>query len=58
MTPRIAAAQIVTVHQLLAETNWRKLSASRSAAEVHPEAVTDLDQAFALLGVGLAAHYG
>jgi AcrR family transcriptional regulator len=58
VTPRIAAAQIVTVHQLLTETNWRKLSAGRSAAEVHPEAVTDLDQAFALLGGGLAAHYG
>ncbi|MFF3322983.1 TetR/AcrR family transcriptional regulator [Streptomyces sp. NPDC002889] len=58
VAPRIAAAQIVTVHQLLAETNWQKLSAGRSAAEVHPEAVADLDQAFALLGGGLAAHYG
>ncbi|MDJ0340755.1 TetR/AcrR family transcriptional regulator [Streptomyces sp. H10-C2] len=58
VTPQLAAAQIIAAHQVLAMDNWRKLSDGRSAAEVHPEAVADLDRAFALLGSGLAAHFG
>ncbi|WP_432094018.1 TetR/AcrR family transcriptional regulator [Streptomyces sp. bgisy100] len=56
--PRLAATQIVNVLQVLARENWRKLSAGRTADEVHPEAVADADRAFGLLGGGLAERFG
>ncbi|MGP4003481.1 TetR/AcrR family transcriptional regulator [Streptomyces sp. 8N706] len=58
MAPRLAAAQLVTVHQVLARENWRKVMDGRSAEEVHPEAVADADRAFDLLGDGLAGRFG
>lgn len=58
LLPRLAAAQIISVRQVVALANWRKLSDGRSADDVYPEAVAELDQAFGLLGRGLAAHYG
>lgn len=58
LVPRLAAAQIIAVNQILALANWQKLSDGRSADEVYPEAVAELDRAFSLLGQGLATHYG
>ncbi|MEV7013519.1 TetR family transcriptional regulator [Streptosporangium sp. NPDC051022] len=54
LLPRLAAAQLVAVHQVLSRENWRKLVAGRTADEVHPEAVADAERAFALLGAGMA----
>ncbi|MFC1411776.1 TetR/AcrR family transcriptional regulator [Streptacidiphilus sp. N1-12] len=58
LAPRLAAAQLVAVHQVLADENWRKISAGRSADEVQPEAVEDADRAFGLLAAGLAGRFG
>ncbi|MCZ4123829.1 TetR/AcrR family transcriptional regulator [Streptomyces sp. H39-S7] len=58
LVPHLAAAQIIAVRQVLALANSRKLADGRSADEVYPEAVTELDRAFGLLGQGLAARFG
>ncbi|MEU3462059.1 TetR family transcriptional regulator [Streptomyces sp. NPDC006733] len=58
LLPQLAAAQIISVHRVLAQANWRKLADGRSADEVHPEAVAELDLAFGLLRQGLAARFG
>lgn len=58
LLPRLAAAQIISVHRVLALANWQKLSEGRAAGEVYPEAVAELDLAFGLLGQGLAARFG
>ncbi|WP_327675553.1 TetR/AcrR family transcriptional regulator [Kitasatospora sp. NBC_00458] len=55
LAPRLAATQLVAVHQVLARENWRKIVAGRTADEVHPEAVSDADRAFGLLGEGLGS---
>ncbi|KNB51090.1 TetR/AcrR family transcriptional regulator [Streptomyces caatingaensis] len=54
---RLAAAQIVTVHQRLAQENWRKLVSGRPVTDVLPEAHADADLAYDLLGTGLDGHF-
>ncbi|WP_037861760.1 TetR/AcrR family transcriptional regulator [Streptomyces sp. NRRL S-340] len=46
---RLRAAQALAVQRVLARTNWQKIADGRTARDVHPEAVTDADQAFARL---------
>ncbi|GAA3842949.1 TetR/AcrR family transcriptional regulator [Streptomyces phyllanthi] len=46
---RLTAAQVLAVQRVLARTNWQKIADGRTARDVHPEAVTDADQAFAQL---------
>jgi AcrR family transcriptional regulator len=58
LTARLAAVQIACVLQVLAEDNWRRLTAGRSADELYPAAVAAADRAFALLRDGLGAAYG
>jgi AcrR family transcriptional regulator len=48
---RLRAAQVLAVQRVLARTNWQKLAAGRTAGDVHPEAVSDADLAFAQLRV-------
>ncbi|MEU8760094.1 TetR family transcriptional regulator [Streptomyces sp. NPDC048659] len=43
---RLLAAQVLAVQRVLARANWHKIAAGRTAADVHPEAVADADQAF------------
>ncbi|GHG55816.1 TetR/AcrR family transcriptional regulator [Streptomyces griseocarneus] len=57
LTARLAAAQIITVHQRLAEENWRKLASGRTVADALPEAHADADRAYDLLGAGLMEQY-
>ncbi|GAA5191695.1 TetR family transcriptional regulator [Rugosimonospora acidiphila] len=49
---RLRAAGFLASHRVLAETNWRKLTAGRGADEVYPEALADVDLAFELLRHG------
>lgn len=58
LAPRLAAAQLVAVHQVLAHENWRKILAGRTADEVYAGAVEDADRAFRLLGEGLSGRFG
>jgi len=46
---RLSAAQVIAVQRVLARTNWQKIADGRTARDVHPEAVTDADRAFAQL---------
>ncbi|MFD0313606.1 TetR/AcrR family transcriptional regulator [Streptomyces flavalbus] len=46
---RLRAAQVLAVQRVLAQTNWQKIAGSRTAHDVHPEAVADADQAFSHL---------
>jgi AcrR family transcriptional regulator len=46
---RVRAAQLLATQRVLANANWAKLVAGRSADEVHPEAVHDCAAAYALL---------
>ena len=46
---RLMAAQVLAVQRVLARANWQKIADGRTARGVHPEAVADADQAFALL---------
>ncbi|MCF2533158.1 TetR/AcrR family transcriptional regulator [Yinghuangia soli] len=50
---RLAAAQIVAVHRVLAQENWRRITAGSTADALYPEAVAAAESAFAQLGVGL-----
>ncbi|MFG3191107.1 TetR/AcrR family transcriptional regulator [Streptomyces omiyaensis] len=43
---RLLAAQVLAVQRVLARSNWQKIADGRTAHDVHPEAVTDADQAF------------
>ncbi|MFI8421053.1 TetR/AcrR family transcriptional regulator [Streptomyces sp. NPDC085479] len=43
---RLLAAQVLAVQRVLARTNWQKIADGRTARDVHPEAVSDADQAF------------
>ena len=46
---RLRAAQVLAVQRVLARANWQKIADGRTARDIHPEAVADADQAFALL---------
>ncbi|MCX4824052.1 TetR/AcrR family transcriptional regulator [Streptomyces sp. NBC_01142] len=50
---RLAAGQIVAAQRILAEENWRRIAAGESADDVHQDAVTAADLAFAQLRGGL-----
>ncbi|MET9621674.1 TetR family transcriptional regulator [Streptomyces sp. NPDC006464] len=43
---RLRAAQALAVQRVLARANWQKIADGRTARDVHPEAVADVDQAF------------
>ncbi|MCC3775406.1 TetR/AcrR family transcriptional regulator [Streptomyces sp. UNOB3_S3] len=53
----LAAAQIITVHQRLAQENWRKLAEGRAIGDALVEAHADADRAFDLLGAGLGVSF-
>ncbi|MFC5217926.1 TetR/AcrR family transcriptional regulator [Streptomyces coerulescens] len=55
---RLAAGQIVAVQRILAEENWRRISAGEPVAEVKRDAVTAAERAFALLEAGFPASVG
>lgn len=46
---RLLAAQVLATQRVLARTNWEKLVNGRTVDDVHPEAITDADLAFARL---------
>ncbi|MCD9144143.1 TetR/AcrR family transcriptional regulator [Streptomyces albireticuli] len=56
MTARLGAAQIITVHQVLARGNWERLADGASAAAVLGDAHMDADRAYELLGDGLGVR--
>ncbi|GAA0492573.1 TetR/AcrR family transcriptional regulator [Streptomyces stramineus] len=58
LTARLAAAQIITVHQRLAHANWRRIADGRTAEQAVPGAHAAADHAYDLLGAGLGAAYG
>lgn len=53
---RLAAAQIVAVQRILAEENWRRITAGETADEAWPDAVTSANRAFAQLRTGLQRY--
>lgn len=46
---RLQAAQVLVVQRVLARTNWQRIADGRTAHDVHPEAVSEADQAFSRL---------
>ncbi|MFC5721208.1 TetR/AcrR family transcriptional regulator [Streptomyces gamaensis] len=56
VTARLAAAQIIAVHHVLARDNWRRLADGSPAGSVLPAAHEDSERAYGLLGAGLAAR--
>ncbi|WP_329564286.1 TetR/AcrR family transcriptional regulator [Kitasatospora sp. NBC_01266] len=52
---RLAALQLVTVHQELGRENWRKIASGRGAADAYQEAAGDAQRAFAVLEQGLGS---
>ncbi|MGC9544587.1 TetR/AcrR family transcriptional regulator [Streptomyces sp. UG1] len=50
---RLAAGQIVAVQRILAQENWRRISAGEPVAEVKADAVVAAERAFGLLESGL-----
>jgi AcrR family transcriptional regulator len=57
ITPVLLATQVVATHRVLRHTTWQALNRGRTAAEVHPEAVTNANRAYALLKTGAGAPY-
>ncbi|MGW4663994.1 TetR family transcriptional regulator [Streptosporangium sandarakinum] len=55
LVARLVAGQVLAVQRVLARRNWAELVGGRTASEVHPEAVTAADRAFALLRDGLGS---
>ncbi|MET8689833.1 TetR/AcrR family transcriptional regulator [Streptomyces sp. NPDC004732] len=53
---RLAAAQIVAVHRILAEETWRRVSAGEPVDEVGRAAVTAANRAFDQLRTGLTRY--
>ena len=58
LTARLAAVQITGVIEVLAEDNWRHLTAGGTVDDRYPAAVAAVDHAFGLLSGGLADRYG
>ncbi|MEO3767210.1 TetR/AcrR family transcriptional regulator [Streptomyces sp. B8F3] len=50
---RLAAGQIVAVQRVLAQENWRQITAGHRADALYTEAVATAEAAFAQLGAGL-----
>ncbi|WP_405584724.1 TetR/AcrR family transcriptional regulator [Streptomyces sp. NBC_01092] len=55
---RLAAGQIVAVQRILAQENWRRISAGEPVAEVKRDAVAAAERAFGLLEAGLPSSVG
>ena len=55
LRPRLIAAQVIAVHQVLARAAWAQLVDGRTADEVHPDAVADADAAYATLQRGASS---
>ncbi|MBB1242452.1 TetR family transcriptional regulator [Streptomyces durbertensis] len=53
VSARLAAGQVVAVQRILAQENWSRITAGRSADAVYPEAVALARSAFAQLEAGL-----
>ncbi|MFE3829440.1 TetR family transcriptional regulator [Streptomyces sp. NPDC059092] len=49
----LGAAQIVAVHRVLAQENWRRIAAGEPAGAVYPDAVASAELAFERLRSGL-----
>ncbi|WP_433295099.1 TetR/AcrR family transcriptional regulator [Pseudonocardia sp. CA-142604] len=58
VTARLAAGQILLVQRDLAETNQACLARGMSVEEREPDALAEVDHAFALLSGGLAPYRG
>ncbi|MEU5053329.1 TetR family transcriptional regulator [Streptomyces sp. NPDC021096] len=56
VTARLAAAQIIAVHHVLAYENWRRLAAGRITDDVLRAAHADAGRAYDLLGAGCTAQ--
>ncbi|MEW2393395.1 TetR/AcrR family transcriptional regulator [Streptomyces venezuelae] len=56
LAARLAAAQIIAVHRVLAEDNWRRVAAGEPVAEIEPEAVRSANTAFTDLRTGLTRY--
>ncbi|MFD6434145.1 TetR/AcrR family transcriptional regulator [Streptomyces venezuelae] len=56
LAARLAAAQIIAVHRVLAEDNWRRVAAGEPVAEIAPEASTAANAAFTQLRTGLTRY--
>ncbi|GHH27948.1 TetR/AcrR family transcriptional regulator [Streptomyces lanatus] len=54
---RLAAGQIVAVQRILAQENWRRISAGDPVAEVKGDAVVAAERAFGLLEMGLSPSF-
>jgi AcrR family transcriptional regulator len=54
ITPRVAASQVIAVHQELVQYNFEQVLAGRDLDDIYPEAVAVANQAFDLLEHGLA----
>ncbi|MEU1178079.1 TetR family transcriptional regulator [Streptomyces sp. NPDC005820] len=50
---RLAAGQIIAVRRILAEENWRRISAGEAVEDVRQDAVGAAERAFATLEAGL-----
>ncbi|WP_371670567.1 TetR/AcrR family transcriptional regulator [Streptomyces sp. NBC_00289] len=50
---RLAAGQIIAVRRVLAQENWRRITAGERVAEVRGDAVAAAERAFGLLAAGL-----
>ncbi|MFF4218001.1 TetR/AcrR family transcriptional regulator [Streptomyces nondiastaticus] len=56
VTAGLAAAQVIAVHHVLARDNWARLSDGNITDSVLAAAHADAEQAYGLLGAGLAAQ--
>jgi hypothetical protein len=43
---RLLAAQVLAIQRVLAQADWQKIAAGRTARDVHAEAAADADQGF------------
>ncbi|MEV6182325.1 TetR family transcriptional regulator [Streptomyces sp. NPDC052016] len=50
---RLAAGQIVAVRRILAQENWRRITAGERLEDVRPDAVAVAERAFGMLEAGL-----
>ncbi|MEU4210717.1 TetR family transcriptional regulator [Streptomyces sp. NPDC026206] len=57
VTTRLAAAQIIAVHHVLARDNWLRLAAGGITDGVLRAAHADAERAYDLLGAGLTSQY-
>ncbi|MCT2589410.1 TetR/AcrR family transcriptional regulator [Streptomyces sp. N2-109] len=56
LTARLAGGQIIAAQRILAEQNWARIHAGRTAEAAFPQAVQDADLAFGQLRSGLGQY--